>query len=113
MLGAGETHDEIAQSIRDLAGVRCRILTIGQYLSPSPQHMPVARFAPPEEFAEWADLARGLGFAHVESGPLVRSSYRAAGQVDEARRAMAGPAPATPLHGIEATPLQKEQTVLR
>lgn len=80
MLGAGEEAEEVASVIRDLAGVHCRILTIGQYLSPSSQHVPVARFAPPEEFARWAELARGLGFAHVESGPLVRSSYHAAGQ---------------------------------
>ncbi|MFA6109832.1 MAG: lipoyl synthase [Candidatus Latescibacterota bacterium] len=112
MLGAGETHDEISRTIRDLAGVRCSILTVGQYLSPSPQHVPVDRFVPPEEFTEWAGFARGLGFAHVESGPLVRSSYRAAGQVGELRR-VTGPEPAAPLHGIAATSLQKEQTVER
>ena len=86
MLGAGETRDEIAQSIRDLAAAECAILTLGQYLSPSPNHVPVERFVDPDEFAAWRHFALELGFRHVESGPLVRSSYHAADQLDHAAR---------------------------
>ena len=84
MLGAGETRDEIEQTIRDLAEVECAILTLGQYLSPSPNHVPVERFVDPDEFAEWRSFALELGFRHVESGPMVRSSYHAADQLDHA-----------------------------
>ena len=84
MLGAGETRDEIAQSIRDLAAAECAILTLGQYLSPSPNHVPVERFVDPDEFAAWRHFALEQGFRHVESGPLVRSSYHAADQLDHA-----------------------------
>ena len=87
MLGAGETKREIAQSIQDLADVGCAILTLGQYLSPSAHHVPVERFVHPDEFAEWRCFALGLGFRHVESGPLVRSSYHAASQVEQVRAA--------------------------
>ncbi len=87
MLGAGETREEIAQSIRDLADVGCAILTLGQYLSPSAQHVAVERFVHPDEFSEWRDFALDLGFHHVESGPLVRSSYHAESQVNQAARA--------------------------
>ena len=125
MLGAGEEPDEITRTIRDLAEVGCQILTIGQYLSPSPRHVPVARFVDPEEFAHWRTLALELGFGHVESGPLVRSSYHAARQVDElqigrAREVAAVPARqsgkpddgllAEKLHQIDTTIFQKEQT---
>lgn len=81
MLGAGETVAEAEQTIKDLAQVGCNILTIGQYLSPSAEHVPVARFVHPDEFEELGSLARQIGFGHVESGPLVRSSYHAAEQV--------------------------------
>ncbi|MSR83754.1 MAG: lipoyl synthase [Candidatus Latescibacteria bacterium] len=77
MLGAGEREQEIAQTITDLAGVGCRILTLGQYLSPSQAHVPVDRFVHPDEFARWRGFALDLGLVHVESGPLVRSSYHA------------------------------------
>ncbi|MBI2504820.1 MAG: lipoyl synthase [Candidatus Latescibacteria bacterium] len=77
MLGAGEQEEEIAQTLADLAGVGCQILTLGQYLSPSPAHVPVARFVHPDEFARWRGFALDLGLIHVESGPLVRSSYHA------------------------------------
>lgn len=89
MLGAGETRDEIAQSIGDLAEVGCAILTLGQYLSPSKDHVQVERFVHPDEFEQWRLFALDLGFRHVESGPLVRSSYHAEGQVDKASRAVA------------------------
>lgn len=82
MLGAGETREEIEQSIRDLADTGCSILTLGQYLSPSAQHVQVDRFVHPDEFVELRDFALGLGYRHVESGPMVRSSYHAENQVD-------------------------------
>lgn len=83
MLGAGEIHQETEQSIRDLAAVGCSILTLGQYLSPSSQHVQVDRYVHPDEFVELRDFALGLGFRHVESGPMVRSSYHAERQVDD------------------------------
>ncbi len=97
MLGAGETEDEIATSIRDLANVGCSILTLGQYLSPSAQHVPVERFVHPDEFVQWREFAVELGFRHVESGPLVRSSYHAADQVEHI-------VAADPLLSIETAP---------
>ena len=77
MLGAGEAEEEIAGTITDLAGVGCQILTLGQYLSPSRAHVPVDRFVHPDEFARWRGFALAQGLVHVESGPLVRSSYHA------------------------------------
>ena len=91
MLGAGEIHQETEQSIRDLAAVGCSILTLGQYLSPSSQHVQVDRYVHPDEFVELRDFALGLGFRHVESGPMVRSSYHAERQVDD--MITAGPSP--------------------
>ena len=95
MLGAGETREEIEQTVRDLADVDCAVLTLGQYLSPSADHVPVDRFVPPEEFDELRNFALGLGFRHVESGPLVRSSYHAEEQVSDLTPR--GPAAADPL----------------
>jgi len=77
MLGLGETQDEVVQVMRDLAAHRVDILTLGQYLRPSPKHLPIVRYIPPDEFAEYRRVGRDLGFAHVEAGPLVRSSYHA------------------------------------
>jgi lipoic acid synthetase len=77
MLGLGEKRDEVVAVLRDLRGVGCAILTLGQYLRPSVNHLAVARYLPPEEFAELRERALGFGFRHVESGPLVRSSYHA------------------------------------
>lgn len=77
MLGLGEKRDELVAVLRDLAAIGCDILTLGQYLQPTRAHLPVARYVPPSEFAELGDLARALGFRHVQSGPLVRSSYHA------------------------------------
>lgn len=91
MLGAGEMRQETEQSIRDLAAVGCSILTLGQYLSPSSQHVQVDRYVHPDEFIELRDFALGLGFRHVESGPMVRSSYHAERQVDD--MVTAGPSP--------------------
>ncbi|RME70901.1 MAG: lipoyl synthase [Verrucomicrobia bacterium] len=77
MLGVGETRDEIAQTMRDLREDGVDILTIGQYLQPTPKHLPVDRWAPPEEFEEWREFGLSIGYGVVESGPLVRSSYHA------------------------------------
>jgi lipoic acid synthetase len=73
----GETADEVRGAIADLRNVGVDVLTLGQYLRPSRQHLPVARWWTPEEFAELGAYAEGLGFGHVEAGPLVRSSYHA------------------------------------
>ena len=81
MVGLGETREEISAVLRDLRSVDCDILTVGQYLRPSFKHIPVARYLPPAEFDAIGDEARALGFTHVESGPLVRSSYHAESQV--------------------------------
>lgn len=77
MVGLGEETAELLAVFRDLAAVRCDILTIGQYLRPSRDHLPMARLYTPREFAELKTAALGMGFRHVESGPLVRSSYHA------------------------------------
>ncbi len=84
MLGLGETREEISQALRDLRAVDCDIVTIGQYLRPSEFHLPIARYVPPSEFAEIKLEGMALGFKHVESGPLVRSSYHAHEQVQRA-----------------------------
>lgn len=77
MLGLGETVDELFDVLADLRAVDCNILTLGQYLQPTPEHLPVERFVPPEEFDEIGNLARRMGFSLVASGPFVRSSYHA------------------------------------
>ena len=82
ILGLGEERDELLATMADLRAADVRILTLGQYLRPSAQHLPVARFYHPDEFAELAIRGREMGFAHVESGPLVRSSYHAKRQTE-------------------------------
>jgi lipoic acid synthetase len=77
MLGLGESDEEIRETITDLRNNKVDILTLGQYLQPTPKHLPVAAFITPEQFAEYKEFALGLGFRYVESGPLVRSSYHA------------------------------------
>lgn len=77
MLGLGETHDEVIESMQDLRSVDVDILTLGQYLQPSPKHLPVSEFITPERFEEYRILGLEMGFRYVESGPLVRSSYHA------------------------------------
>jgi len=77
MLGLGETHQEVLESMEDLRIVDVDILTIGQYLQPTPQHLPVAEFIHPDRFAEYKNIGLEMGFGYVESGPLVRSSYHA------------------------------------
>jgi lipoic acid synthetase len=80
MLGLGESLDEVRATMHDLRGAGVEILTLGQYLRPSRQHLPVERHASPDEFLALKEVALAMGFAHVESGPLVRSSYHAANQ---------------------------------
>ena len=82
ILGLGETREELIETMRDLHAVDVRLLTLGQYLRPSAQHLSVAKYYHPDEFAELAEVGRALGFAHVESGPLVRSSYHAKRQAE-------------------------------
>jgi lipoic acid synthetase len=86
MLGLGEEEAEVDGVLRDLRGAGVRILTLGQYLQPDARSLPVERFYTPEEFAAWGARASALGFDHVESGPLVRSSYHAERQAIEAAR---------------------------
>jgi len=85
ILGLGEERDELLATMADLRAADVNILTLGQYLRPSAQHLPVSRFYHPDEFAELAVRGREMGFAHVESGPLVRSSYHAKKQTDAVR----------------------------
>jgi lipoic acid synthetase len=83
MLGLGETHDEIVELLRDIRAHNVDIVTIGQYLRPSPQHLPIERYVPPDEFREYAHIGREMGFRNLYSGPLVRSSYHAWDQVKQ------------------------------
>jgi lipoic acid synthetase len=77
MLGLGERRDELLEVMRDLREIECDILTLGQYLRPSKEHLPVERYVTPQEFSDLKRTGMELGFRHVESGPLVRSSYHA------------------------------------
>ena len=85
MLGLGETQEELASVFKDLRSIGCDILTLGQYLRPSAEHLPVERYVPPEEFTALGAEALALGFRHVEAGPLVRSSYHAWSHVPPAK----------------------------
>ena len=77
ILGLGETDEEVDEALVDLHAAGCDLITITQYLRPTPRHHPVERWVPPDDFVAWADRARAIGFVGVMSGPLVRSSYRA------------------------------------
>ena len=72
-----ETKEEVIETLHDLANAKLDIVTIGQYLQPSKKHLPVQRFVTPDEFQEYEEIGKSLGFKHVESGALVRSSYKA------------------------------------
>ncbi len=85
MLGLGETIDELLDVLADLRGVGCDILTLGQYLQPTPDHLPVERYVPPDEFDAIGNLARRMGFSLVASGPFVRSSYHAGEMAEQAQ----------------------------
>jgi len=78
MLGLGERETELFHTMDDLREVDCQVLTMGQYLRPTPKHLPVVEYITPEQFNYYGDIARRKGFEHVASGPLVRSSYHAA-----------------------------------
>ena len=82
MLGLGETSDELLDTLADLLDAGCDFLTLGQYLQPSPDHLPVVRYVPPDEFDALGAAARALGFSRVASGPFVRSSYHAREMVE-------------------------------
>jgi lipoic acid synthetase len=86
MLGLGESREEVLQAMSELAAQGTDILTLGQYLQPTREHLPVVRFVHPQEFAEYKQLGQQMGFRHVESGPLVRSSYHAFEQEQAAQR---------------------------
>ncbi len=90
ILGMGETTEEVVEALRDLHGAGCDLVTITQYLRPSPRHHPVERWVKPEEFVELGRVAEEIGFAGVLSGPLVRSSYRAGRLYAQARSARVG-----------------------
>ncbi len=77
MLGLGESHDEIIETLEDLRSVNVDIVTLGQYLQPTPKHLPITEFVTPERFEEYKEYGLKIGFRYVESGPLVRSSYHA------------------------------------
>jgi lipoic acid synthetase len=85
MLGLGETHDEVLGAMRQIAAQGTHILTLGQYLQPTPEHLPIERYVHPDEFAEFKRAGEQMGFKHVEAGPLVRSSYHAFEQEESAR----------------------------
>ncbi|HVF86567.1 MAG TPA: lipoyl synthase [Pyrinomonadaceae bacterium] len=82
MVGLGETFDEVVELMKNLRAVSCDIMTIGQYLQPHARRLPVERYVTPEEFARWRDIGLSLGFRHVESSPLTRSSYHARQQTE-------------------------------
>ena len=77
MLGLGEREEEVVRSMKDLVGAGCQILSLGQYLRPSPRHLEVVEFIHPDKFSEYKEIGESLGLRHVEAGPLVRSSYLA------------------------------------
>ena len=83
VVGFGEEREELLKTMADLREVDCDILTLGQYLRPSQQHLPIIRYYAPEEFRELKAIGEGMGFKYVEAGPLVRSSYHARGQIEE------------------------------
>ncbi len=85
MVGLGETLEEVEQVLADLHAAGVELVTIGQYLRPTPKHLPVTRYVPPEDFARLREFGERLGFAHIEAGPLVRSSYHAGEQAHAAR----------------------------
>jgi len=86
MLGLGEEKDEVLSTMQELAAQGTNILTLGQYLQPTREHLPIVRYVHPDEFAEYKILGEAMGFKHVESGPLVRSSYHAFDQSESASR---------------------------
>src|SRR5204863_8731198 len=90
MVGLGETFDEVVELMNDLRNVSCDIMTIGQYLQPHARRLPVERYVTPDEFARWRDIGMSMGFHHVESSPLTRSSYHAREQASEKSELVSG-----------------------
>jgi lipoic acid synthetase len=88
MIGLGETEDDLLQTFKDLRRVSCDLLTIGQYLQPTRAHAPVEKYYTPHEFDRWKAIALDMGFAEVESGPLVRSSFHAHRLYDKVMRTL-------------------------
>lgn len=86
MVGVGETFDEVVETMKDLREHNVSIVTIGQYLQPTKKHLKIARYVHPDDFAKWKEIGLSMGFSHVESGPLVRSSYHAHEQVQSAQK---------------------------
>ncbi len=101
IVGMGERPEEVAEALRDLADAGCDIVTMGQYLQPTQLHLPVDRWVTPEEFAEHKRLGESFGIAHVEAGPLVRSSYHAGKQARRAFAAARSPAISVSRHWTE------------
>ena len=112
ILGMGETRDEVSTAMRDLHEAGCDLLTITQYLRPSPRHHPVERWVKPQEFVELSDEAETLGFAGVLSGPLVRSSYRAGRLWAQAMRRRGDDIPAALSHLADYAPARQEASSL-
>jgi lipoic acid synthetase len=108
ILGLGETREEVSQALRDLHGAGCDLVTITQYLRPSPLHHPVERWVRPEEFVELREEAEAIGFAGVMSGPLVRSSYRAGRLWAQAMRRRGDELPPALAHLAEAGTARQE-----
>ena len=86
MVGLGETFDEVVALMKDLRAVSCDIMTIGQYLQPHARRLPVERYVTPNEFERWREIGMAMGFHHVESSPLTRSSYHARQQAESEPR---------------------------
>jgi lipoic acid synthetase len=86
MLGLGENFEEVLDVMKDLRSANCRILTLGQYLRPTRKHLPVKRYVAPKDFEDYAKIGMDMGFDHVESGPLVRSSYHAREQAEAQKK---------------------------
>ena len=82
MVGLGETFEEVVELMKDLHAASCDVMTIGQYLQPHARRLPVERYVTPEEFVRWRDLGLSMGFKHVQSSPLTRSSYHAREQAN-------------------------------
>jgi lipoic acid synthetase len=112
ILGMGETPEEVTAALRDLHEAGCDLVTITQYLRPSPRHHPVDRWVKPEEFVSHAQDAEAMGFAGVMAGPLVRSSYRAGRLWAQAMRRRGEPVPATLAHLAEGAPARQEASTL-
>lgn len=111
MLGVGEQEEELHDALRRLRAVNVDVVTFGQYMRPTKRHMKVDRYVEPVEFAKWKEVAEGMGFLYVASGPLVRSSYKAGEffikNVLNKRRAEAAQKAAAELSSVEAAPAEK------